>query len=101
MTKEKRKKEKDERLENEDRERNDKVATRSRHFYADVQHRRTVGRSNKLFSKVSTTSFGVAEGPTGTPRNGERGRVTSSKNTRGNRRNLVPPRKTFPRDWII
>lgn len=31
-----------------------------------IQHRRTVERSNKLFSKVSTTSFGVAEGPTGT-----------------------------------
>lgn len=71
----KRKKGKDKktRFENEDRERNDKVATRSRHFYADIQHRRTVERSNKLFSKVSTTSFGVAEGPTGTRNGGEEG----------------------------
>lgn len=73
MSKKKEKRKKKTRFENEDRERNDKVATRSRHFYADIQHRRTVERSNKLFSKVSTTSFGVAEGPTGTSKWGEEG----------------------------
>lgn len=70
VSKKKEKRKKKTRFENEDRERNDKVATRSRHFYADIQHRRTVERSNKLFSKVSTTSFGVADPRV--PRNGER-----------------------------